>query len=86
MRILILVVAVLGMSVAWAGDEEPGKAAAKSCLGCHAGKLSLKGRGTETLVEQITAIRAGEKAHPPGLAKLSEEDIAAIAAYLDQAE
>jgi len=86
MRILIVLLALLLTFGASAGEQDAGQEASQSCLACHKGKLSLKGRGSETLVEQIKAIRAGEKKHPPGLDKLDEDDLEAIAAYLDSAE
>ena len=86
MRILIVLFALLLTFEAPAGEPDAGKAASKSCLACHKGPLSLKGRGSDTLVEQIKAIRAGAKKHPPGLDKLGEDDLEAIAAYLDSAE
>jgi len=90
MRILVVLFALLltaGVSAGVSADEQvAGKAESQSCLACHKGKLSLAGRGSDTLVEQIKAIRAGEKKHPPGLDKLSEDDLEAIAAYLDSAE
>ena len=86
MRILVVLFALLLTFGASAGEPEAGKAESQSCLACHKGKLSLKGRGSDTLVERIKAIRAGEKKHPPGLDKLSEDDLEAIAAYLDRAE
>ena len=86
MRILIVLFALLLTFEAPAGEPDAANAQAESCLACHKGKLSLKGRGSDVLVEQIRAIRAGDKKHPPGLDKLSEDDLEAIAAYLDEAE
>jgi len=67
------------------GDASAGATKAETCAGCHSTPVSLKGRGSEAIADQINAIRAGEQSHPPGLAALSEEDIADIAAYLDGA-
>jgi cytochrome c553 len=66
-----------------AGDASAGVTKAEICTGCHNTPVSLKGRSPDAIADQIYAIRAGERSHPPGLATLSEEDIADIAAYLD---
>ena len=67
------------------GDADAGAAKAKDCTGCHNSIVSLKGRGADAIAGQTKAIRSGAKVHPPGVAELSEEDIADIAAYLDGA-
>ena len=66
-------------------DAKIGAAKAKACVACHNAMVSLKGKGADTIVEQMKAIRAGDKSHPPGLASLKDEDLAIIAAYLDSA-
>ena len=64
-------------------DASAGATKAEECTACHNTPISLKGRGVDMIAEQIIAIRAGDQKHPPGLGELSEEDIADIAAYLD---
>ncbi|MGR8947206.1 MAG: c-type cytochrome [Gammaproteobacteria bacterium] len=68
-----------------AGDIEAGATKAKGCTACHNAAVSLKGRGAEVIAAQSKAIRAGSKAHPPGLADLCDKDIEDIAAFLDGA-
>ena len=65
------------------GDASAGTAKAENCIACHNALISLKDRGADTIGNQIKAIRAGSRGHPPGLADLSDEDIADIAAYLN---
>ena len=43
------------------------------------------GSGSDAIAGQMKAIRSGDKDQSPGLADLSDEDIADIAAYLDGA-
>ena len=86
MRVLIFLTAFLSCLHAAAADDATGAAESAACAACHNTMVNLKGRGAAAIAEQIGAIRAGEKAHPPGLAELSEEDIAIIAAYLDGAD
>ncbi len=86
MRVFLLVLVLSACSQALAGDDAAGKAKAENCAACHNAMVSLKGRGAETIAAQMKVIRSGEKTHPPGLADLNDEDIAAIAAYLDGAE
>ncbi len=67
------------------GDAAAGAEKAAGCKGCHNAMVNLNGRGADVIAAQTRAIRAGEKAHPPGIAGLCDEDIADIAAYLDGA-
>lgn len=89
MRITIFLVTVF---LGWAqvaaaeGDADAGAAPAAACTACHNAMVSLKGRSAKTIAEQTKAIRAGDVKHPPGLAELSDKDIADIAAYLDTAD
>lgn len=69
-----------------AGDADAGAEKAKTCAACHNTMVSLRERGADVITEQIKAIQAGDKDYPPGLAELSEEDLADIAAYLDAAD
>ena len=64
------------------GDAAKGEAAAAACGSCHtADKLTLAGKDAAALTEAMTMIRGGDKAHPPVLNDLTEEDIANLAAY-----
>jgi cytochrome c553 len=89
MRVLIILIAVfLACFQAVAadsatGDADAGAAKAEDCTACHNAMVDLRGRGADAIASQTKAIRAGNKAHPPGIAELSDEDIADIAAYLD---
>ena len=87
MRIIIsfLVFNLAFGHIAVAGDASAGAAKAKACESCHAGGASLNGKGTDYIAAKIGQIAAGEFAHPPLPAGLSETDIANIAAYLDGA-
>ena len=67
------------------GDMNIGAASAEACASCHNSVVSLKDRGADVIARQMKAIRAGEKGHPPGLADLNDDEIMAIAAYLDGA-
>jgi cytochrome c553 len=84
--VIILIAVLLGYAqVAAAGDAAAGESKAEGCAGCHNAVVSLNGSGADAIVGQMKAIRSGDKDHPPGLADLSDEDIADIAAYLDGA-
>ena len=87
MRAVIILIAVLlaYAQVAAAGDAAAGESKAEGCAACHNAVVSLSGRGADAIAGQMKAIRSGDKDHPPGLADLSDEDIADIAAYLDGA-
>ncbi len=87
MRVLIILTIInfLGIGTATATDAPAGADKAAACLGCHNAVISLKGRGVSVIAAQMQAIRAGEAPHPPGLAGLTDDDIAAIAAWLDGA-
>jgi cytochrome c553 len=67
------------------GDADAGAAKADGCKSCHNSVVNLNGRGADTIAAQTKAIRSGAKQHPPGIADLSEDEIADIAAYLDGA-
>ncbi|MFT5691478.1 MAG: cytochrome c553 [Oceanicoccus sp.] len=90
-----LIAAVLtvssGFSLA-AGDAAKGKSKAGTCVGCHgpAGLSfntmwpNLAGQKEGYLAKQITAFRDGKRSDPmmsSFAAKLSDEDIANLAAY-----
>ncbi len=82
--LLLLVLAMVFPLPAFAGDTASGKTKAQGCVGCHnAGTNSLSGKGEALLISQIKAIRAGEKDHPPVMSGLSDQDIDAIAIYLN---
>ncbi len=85
MRAMIITIAVfMGYAqVGLAGDAAPGETKAERCAGCHNVMVSLNGRGADAIAGQMKAIRSGDKDHPLELADLSDEDIADIAAYLD---
>jgi cytochrome c553 len=83
--LIIRMIVCLGLAVTSTAGFAAGDNKAEACLGCHNAMVSLNGRGAGTIVSQIQAIRSGDKAHPPGLAELSDEAIAEIAAYLDGA-
>jgi cytochrome c553 len=83
--IFLMTALLIYIQTASAGDVAAGAAKAEACSGCHNAVLSLNGRGADAITDQIKAIRSGDKDHPPGLADLSDEDIADIAAYLDGA-
>lgn len=87
MRVVIFIMAALltCIQTASAGDVAAGAAKAEACSGCHNAVLSLNGRGADVITGQMKAIRSGDTDHPPGLANMSNEDIADIAAYLDGA-
>ncbi len=70
---------------ATAGDSDELFDRAEACLSCHKVVASLTGRGASVIADQMKAIRAGEKDHAPGLADLTDEEIAEIAAFLDGA-
>ena len=60
---------------------------AQSCEGCHSPDgVDLSGRGQDTIVAQINAIRAGDTQHPPTMGGLKDEDIAEIAKILDRVD
>jgi len=56
----------------------------EKCLFCHdpSNEQALTGKGADNIATKMKAIRAGDVRHPPGLADLSDEDIAAMAAAL----
>ena len=92
--LIILFTAILGFVVGnflvFANDDNSGDAAlgatkAQDCTACHNSMISLKGRGADTIADQINAIRSGDQNHPPGLEELKEVDILDIAAFLDGA-
>jgi cytochrome c553 len=68
-----------------AGDV--GEAKAQGCAGCHnAANNSLAGKGEAHLVTQMKAMRAGERAHPPALSDMSDQDINDVAAFMNGAQ
>ncbi len=82
----IVLALVLPQSV-FAGDAASGKAKALGCVACHnAGTNNLSGKGETYLVTQMKTIRAGKKTHPPVLSSLSDQDINALASYLNGAQ
>lgn len=87
MRAMIILIAVLlaYAQMAAAGDAATGESKAEGCAACHNAIVSLNGRGADAIADQMKAIRSGDRNHPPGLADLSDEDIADIAVYLDGA-
>ena len=67
-----------------ASNNDPAQLAA-TCSGCHNKMISLKGRGVDVIVNQTQAIGSSKKSHPAaGIKELCDEDIAKIAAYLDE--
>jgi len=64
-----------------ASDADIGASKAKPCLSCH-NPANFAGKDAEDLVAAIESINAGELAHLPLPATLTDEDLAAIAAYL----
>jgi len=69
--------------LAWCiGTATASDAPANACRSCHNAVISLKGRGADVIAAQMKAIRAGDAPHPPGLAGLTDDDIAALAAWL----
>ncbi|MDJ0926029.1 MAG: hypothetical protein QNJ73_00145 [Gammaproteobacteria bacterium] len=60
---------------------ENGELKAKGCLNCHA-EDAFAASEADALAADISAILAGEKPHMPISQKLSEQDVADIAAYL----
>ena len=86
MRALIsLAILAWCIGTATASDTPANAAKADACRSCHNAVISLKGRGADVIAAQMKAIRAGDAPHPPGLAGLTDDDIAAIAAWLDGA-
>lgn len=90
MRVLIVLTMTMMMTIAGlcfgtaaASDTPTGADKAAPCLGCHNAVVSLKGRGADVIEAQMKAIRDGDAPHPPGLAGLADDDIEAIAAWLD---
>ena len=82
----ILATLTLSQSVV-AGDAAAGEAKAQGCAGCHnAGNNSLAGKGEAHLVTQMKAMRAGERAHPPALSDMSDQDINDVAAFINGAQ
>jgi cytochrome c553 len=58
---------------------------AKACLGCHNKMVNLNGRSVEAIVNQTNAIKTSNKKHPDaGIKQLSDEEIAKIAAFLNE--
>lgn len=54
------------------------------CTGCHNSIINLKGRGVELIIKQTKVIQSEQKPHPAaGIKALSDEDIKAIAEFLD---
>lgn len=81
--VFLVCLQVFAVDSAIAGDANAGAAKAKTCTACHNSKIDLQGLGADAIDIQSKAIRDGKKPHPPGLAGLSDEDIADIAAYLN---
>lgn len=86
LRIVFAAVALFalpGLSVA-----EPVSLADKlaSCGKCHVGQLALTGRPAEEVLESIERIRAGQRAHPPGLQVFEPEELPEITAILTGAK
>ena len=95
--VAVLSLALSGVSgTVWAGgDASAGKAKAKSCLGCHpadgseAKAPSLVGVDVGEFTEAMNAYRAGTKgssAMKMFSKKLSDQDIADLAAYYESLE
>jgi cytochrome c553 len=91
MKLLITSMAILLASMnSFAGetDESESKsipAKVQACMGCHNKMVNLKGRGIETIISQTMAIKSSKKPHPPaGIKELSDEDIAAFAAFIEK--
>ena len=62
-------------------DVEAGASKAKPCLSCH-DPANFAGKDAPELMAAIQSINAGEMAHLPLPATLTDDDLAAIAAYL----
>ncbi len=90
---------VLGMNVALAeGDAEAGKVKANTCMGCHGIKAytnvyptyhvpRIGGLSAEYIVSSLQAYKKGDRNHATmhaQAASLSDQDMADIAAYLQQ--
>ncbi len=90
---------VLGMNVALAeGDAEAGKVKANTCMGCHGIKAytnvyptyhvpRIGGLSAEYIVSALQAYKKGDRNHATmhaQAASLSDQDMADIAAYLQQ--
>lgn len=85
MRALLISTALLFVTTGVAFAEE---SALDRCLFCHdpGNEMRLMGKGTDFLVAKMEAIRAGEIKHVAGLADLSDEQIATLAAALNSGE
>lgn len=82
MRIFLVVIGFILM--AYANLASAG--AADACLNCHAADadFSLAGEGADEIAEMMKAIRDGSVKHRSSLDGLSDEDIAEIAAVLNE--
>jgi len=76
--ILIVSAAAFGADVS---ASDVGASKAKPCLSCH-NAANFAGKDAQELVASMQSIKAGELAHLPLPASLTDEDLAAIAAYL----
>ena len=82
----ILVTAGLALLIGAPMAAQAGEGKAASCKGCHnPERASLAGMDKAKLVASLKAIRAGEKAHPPVLKDMSDEDLEKLAAHFAQA-
>jgi cytochrome c553 len=93
------VLVALSSAAAAAGDAEAGRIKANTCMGCHGipnytnvyptyRVPKLGGQGEGLLVAALKAYKSGERPHKTMHAQavtLSEQDMADIAAYLNQA-
>ena len=91
-RTFLVVILFFIASVSQAGDVEAGKEKSMNCAACHGGAgispvgifPNLAGQKEEYLKAQITAFRDGARQSAqmqPMVSKLSDEDIADLAAY-----
>lgn len=88
----LLIVGLFASNVSFAANPEAGKAAAAVCAGCHGAKgisaagtfPNLAGQKAEYLAAQLKALRDKTRPSPlmgPMAAKLTDDDIANLAAY-----
>lgn len=85
--ILVIVLVVFITLTVETGQNEANdsKVQIEACMSCHNAIINLKGRGEDTIISQTKAIKLDKKPHPPaGIKELSDQDIAAIAKFLNK--
>jgi len=66
---------------------DPNATVAAGCIACHQGSISLAGKASEVVADDIRAIVAGTKTHPPvALNDTSEAAVRALAESLTTPE